>query len=736
MTLALCAVLAALPAAPAPPPAPDIPFMQESHRRYPLQSDEANDVRAVAVHPDGTVWAATRAGVFALTAGGAAWQQRMDASDAGPAFAVAVDGRGEVWAGAWNGLYRGTRSLRRVPGIDAPVALVVADGAAMIALGPDGRWRVRGDGVEALTLPSARSLHAAMPDGTGGLWIGTESGLYHVIDGGTRWLHSEKDLVSASVRGLAAGPGGTLWVGCLGGVSVLRNGAPAGRFTPREGLPSVQVRCVRRAPDGAMWVGTDLGAARRDGERWAVRHSARWLVRDDVRDIAFGPDGAAWIATGAGVSRIGAVPMTLAEKAERYRAACMARHVRPPGLVEKCRLRVPGDLATWAPRDDDNDGQYTSMYLAMQSYRYAATRDPEARDAARNAFRALRFLQTVTGTPSFVARTVIPSDWTEMADANRTFTAREWAVEHIGDPRYKRVERRWRPSADGKWLWKGDTSSDEITGHFHGYATFYDLAADESDRREVREHVRKVMDGIIADGYVLKDIDGAATRWAVWAPEKINQDPNWVAERGTNSVEILSFLKTTYHMTGDARYQERYLDLLRRHGYAANVARPKTLNPAWRTHIDDELLALAFPSLLLYEDDPALRRLYRRGLDQWYAAVRGDRGPYFNYLYGMLTGANPDPEASLFSLRDAPLDLIRWTVDNTRRDDVRLAHTPELEELETSRLLPPSERGVLRWDRNPWAAVQGDGGATESDGVYWLLPYWMGRHAGFLAPPR
>ena len=81
--------------------------------------------------------------------------------------------------------------------------------------------------------------------------------------------------------------------------------------------------------------------------------------------------------------------MTLAEKAQVFLDACLARHVRPPGLVEKCLLKTRGDLSTWAPRDDDNDGQYTAMYLGMQSYRYAVTKDPQAKANAKQAYDAL-----------------------------------------------------------------------------------------------------------------------------------------------------------------------------------------------------------------------------------------------------------------------------------------------------------------------------------------------------------
>ena len=86
-------------------------------------------------------------------------------------------------------------------------------------------------------------------------------------------------------------------------------------------------------------------------------------------------------------------------------------------------------------------------------------------------------------------------------------------------------------------------------------------------------------------------------------------------------------------------------------------------------------------------------------------------------------------------------DLIAGTDEagrgsNSNREDVDIVRTPELEQLQTDRLLPPSERGVIRWDENPWKAVQGDGGYTESDGVWWLLPYWMGRHYGYIQPPQ
>lgn len=54
----------------------------------------------------------------------------------------------------------------------------------------------------------------------------------------------------------------------------------------------------------------------------------------------------------------------------------------------------------------DNDGGYTGDYLAAQSYRFAITKDPNARREAVNTFQALRWLERMTGLPGFPARAV------------------------------------------------------------------------------------------------------------------------------------------------------------------------------------------------------------------------------------------------------------------------------------------------------------------------------------------
>jgi len=85
----------------------DAPFLQEYHEAHPLgDAPPANDVRAIAVDPEGRVWAGTQQGVFRLGKGETAWVRVSNEADAGPVFDLCVDHAGTVWVGAWDGLYR------------------------------------------------------------------------------------------------------------------------------------------------------------------------------------------------------------------------------------------------------------------------------------------------------------------------------------------------------------------------------------------------------------------------------------------------------------------------------------------------------------------------------------------------------------------------------------------------------------------------------------------------------
>src|SRR5204863_8174872 len=128
-----------------------------------------------------------------------------------------------------------------------------------------------------------------------------------------------------------------------------------------------------------------------------------------------------------------------------------------------------------------NDGPWTALYIASQSYRYAVTKSSEAKAQAWRSTQALLRLESITGIPGFPAR----------------------AICQINEPQFAshslRHESEWHESTVEKdWYWKGETSSDEIPGHYFGWYVFYELAADDEPKRQVRATCTRVTDPILA----------------------------------------------------------------------------------------------------------------------------------------------------------------------------------------------------------------------------------------------
>ena len=98
---------------------------------------------------------------------------------------------------------------------------------------------------------------------------------------------------------------------------------------------------------------------------------------------------------------------------------------------------------------------------------------------------------------------------------------------------------RWPKSADGKWYWKSDTSSDELDGHYFFYALYYDLVAEtEQEKQDVRQVVRDITDHLIDHNFTLVDWDGAVARWGHFDPATLNGKRFAWGDRGLNSLSI------------------------------------------------------------------------------------------------------------------------------------------------------------------------------------------------------
>jgi hypothetical protein len=454
--------------------------------------------------------------------------------------------------------------------------------------------------------------------------------------------------------------------------------------------------------DGVQWIAAARGLYQ--GKEYFA--GKRYLPDDDVVGLLADASRGMWVRTRTGVSHIELREMTLSQKAAAFEERVAARHDRY-GMVSDSHLAKAGDLSTNVLEASDNDGLWTAMYGAGECFRYAVTKDPDALARARKAVEAVMFLEDVTGVPGLPARSYVKA----------------------GDPRPK--DGTWHWTADKQIQWKGDTSSDEIVGHFFILSIAYDLLPDEALKARMAAEARKMTDYIVGHGYNLIDVTAKPTTWGKWSPE-------YFAGRGKsdsalNAAELLSLLKVTEHMTGDAKYAAEYKKVAVDMKYAEQAARYLELR-AEINYSDEELAMLAFYPFFRYAKDPAMQK----GLDQWWANCEREKNPLWTYIYGVRRpGAKVDLEGALTTLERIPMDLIAWKVVNSdRRDVVMEKELGRARERQARTLLPADERPVMKWNGNPFAVDGGNGGFSEDDGGFFLLSYWMGRYLGVVPASR
>jgi hypothetical protein len=457
------------------------------------------------------------------------------------------------------------------------------------------------------------------------------------------------------------------------------------------------------ASDGVPWTAAARGLYRGSKEYFAGK---RYLPDDQVLGLIPDASRGMWVRTRTGVAHIELREMTLEQKAAAFEKRVTLRHDRY-GMVADSHLVKAGDLSTNVLEANDNDGLWTAMYGAAECFRYAVTKDPDALKRARRAIEAVLFLEEVTGVPGLPARSYVKKD----------------------DPRPK--DGTWHWTADQQIQWKGDTSSDEIVGHFFILSIAYDLLDDEALKARMAAAARLMMDYIIAHGYNLIDVTGKPTTWGKWSPEYFAGAGK--SDSALNALELLSFLKATQHMTGDAKYAAEYRRVAVGMKYAEQAARYLELRVEIN-YSDEELAMLSFYPFFRHEKDPQILK----ALGQWWANCQREKNPLWIYIYKVGNpGAKFDLDSALTTLERIPMDLISWKVTNSDRRDVTMEkELDRANERQARTLLPPDERPVMKWNGNPFVVDGGNGGYSEDDGAFFLLPYWMGRYIGAVPASR
>jgi hypothetical protein len=602
------------------------------------------------------------------------------------------------------------------------------------------------DFVERAGLPAGAVIASAARSVRGATWVVTDRGAFVYADGRYRPLEAARLLrlhgavgdVDTAVSCVAADGDGYLWVGATTGLYVTDGAGAAHALDRYAGLPIEDVRCLYAAKNGDLWGGTEEGAWRLRAGRFRYFHGRRWLPGDRVSTIWGDARGRVWLETSGGTGCIEERPMTLGQKARAFDTLTQKWNNRR-GYISKRTLKTPGELAGSVFEISDNDGLWNGIYVAAMAFRYAATKDPEAKREGWQALDAMLELERLSGIPGFPARAVVTD--AELAAGVTGYDPKD-TVRVPGE-----TDLIWYRSPVEKDVWcKGDTSSDELDGHYFAWLTWFDLAASDDEKAKIAATCRRVTDNIIAGHYNLIGHTGRKTRWGVFAPETLNDDPAWSDQRGLNSLELLSYMKTAAHITGDAKYEREYEALIRDHHYLLNTLEWRAgFYGEWQNinHSDDEMGYMSYYRLLTLEKSPERRRILLHSFARTWEPggpeqpLKPERSPLYNYLYGGLSGRPCAPDEAEETLEDWPWDRVEWSMHNSQRDDVTFKQGRGLRtRAELDRVLPPSERSLHRWNGNPWSPDGGSDGRAYDDGAAWLLGYWAGVYFGYLPVER
>jgi ligand-binding sensor domain-containing protein len=320
----------------------------------------SNEVTALAVAPDGTLWIGTTSGLSRFD--GTAWESyTLPGPAANTVMAIAAAPDGSLWFGSGQPAPDSTgRGVTRFDpaspeaenwttytekdGLAYNTVLAVAveaDGTVWFSASDQGyvaKGVSRFDGQTWETLTTADGLAsddvstiATAPDGS--VWFGTSSGVSH-LDGQTWTTYTREDgLPGDSISAMAVAPDGTVWLGSWGQGAAWFDGQ---EWRQLRSIGGSSVTAIAVAPDGTAWFGTyGAGVASYDGQEWAYYDMADGLIDDYVNAIAVAPDGAVWFGTNSGASR--------------FDGQAWTRFTRADGLIDDwvATIIVAPDGALW-----------------------------------------------------------------------------------------------------------------------------------------------------------------------------------------------------------------------------------------------------------------------------------------------------------------------------------------------------------------------------------------------------
>ena len=539
--------------------------------------------------------------------------------------------------------------------------------------------------------------------------------------------------------------------------------------------------CSAVSADGVLWLGSNGGVTRWDEKAEddddKVMHFGgdRYLHDNKVVTLLADGGNGVWVQTESGVVHIEMKPLSPREKAELLLEESL-KIVDRRGMFSQKRLKQPRKLDSFVSYGhSDNDGGFTSCFSVGALFRYAVLKRELGEDAPET--KAARELATKTSETcmllmyiskrgnGFLSRSYlapdepVPDDGlfyritgnkAVALDTNETRKRGIFGLEiDASAPIPERLRRRFTDYGltEEGLVYKGDTSSDEVTFHFMQlYFSHIFLGEGDPELDElIKESAKKLMAHIIDSGYQLTECDGKPTTWAKWNLEYFSTPLGWT-DACLNSAELLSYLKITMAITGEkGRWQEEYEKLielgysdlpLKHYDRAFQTSLLEGNDLAAELMYGDNMLAVSsFWALNNLEEDPELLAKYKKAFETWRGTVCRENMPGYEYPFALSCGCEGlDMAANAKWFERFNVSRLAAGVYLEGRNDVAQKRRWNPEYSETSFLLQPDEHFIAKYDRNPWEYKDEDsGGYTVVESCYtYTFAYWIGIYYGLI----
>jgi hypothetical protein len=418
----------------------------------------------------------------------------------------------------------------------------------------------------------------------------------------------------------------------------------------------------------------------------------------------------------------------LRQRAREYQEIYEARHLWHGMSLGAKAPDDPGgqlDLTTYG------DCAFVSGNCTMaQAYRYAVEPGPGALAVVTEQAEGWRFFQELTGVPGLIGRCY----------AHETDPWEPWMWDNL----YPVEDKYAGTGAFEGWLWQADTSRDQVTGAVLGVAALYDLVDDAHVRETAAAFLGDLADHVWDHDLKLVDPDGEMTTHG-------HVDGEWLEgfpfPNGLNASCVLMWLKAAWHATGEERFRDYCEELAVDRDYVSIMRENMWVYMGYQTKYYNTYMAFeTMFHLTRLEEDPTLFEAYREifrdtlwlNTDDKTVNRKGrlERNPTKTGWYLAATGYE-DPEALYWATRqiaEFPAAPLRDTkVQNSADPAIEVNPDKPDEALHAlpAAKLPPD---MVIWHRSTFKLDGGQDTGEERTGCDYMLPYWLGRHGGWIAP--